>query len=83
MYAHEVSGEAKVICTMNQYSLKGQVPAQKKLTWIEKMEFNQCVAKCCSGCNTLQNFGLHPNFGAFLGLSLDFWKHLSSFHDLS
>jgi len=28
------------------------------------------MCECCSGCNTLQNFGLHSNFAAFLGLSL-------------
>ena len=40
------------------------------------------TGSCCSGCNTLQNFGLHPNFGAFLGFSFDGCKHSSSLHEI-
>ena len=50
-YIHWVSGETKVICTMNQYSLKNQGPTQKKLTETEKLEFYHCVTKCCSYYN--------------------------------
>lgn len=48
-------------------------------TKIEKLEFNQCVAKCCSGCNTLQNFSLHLILEPPLGFYLMFtstWAHL-------
>lgn len=83
MFSNGVSGEAKVIYMMNQYSIKNQGLAQKKLTKIEKLEFNQCVAKCCSCCNTLEIFFLHSNFRAILGLSLHYCEHLSSFHELS
>jgi len=39
MFVHGVSGKAKVIYTMNQYSLNNQGPALKELTKIEKLYF--------------------------------------------
>ena len=42
-------------------------PCKKESTKREKLKFYQCVAKCCHYYNTLQNFGLHPNFGACCG----------------
>jgi len=83
MFVHGVSGKAKVICMMNQYSLTNQGLAQNKLTKTEELEFNQCVSKCCSYCNALQNFGLHSNFRAFLGLLICCFKHYRSFHEVS
>lgn len=74
MYAHGISGEAKVIYTMNQYSLKNQGLA-RKWTKTKNLVLNQCVAKCRSGYNTLQNFGLYLNLGAYNG-SYD-WPFLS------
>lgn len=59
MYVCGVSDKAKVLYTMNQYSMKSQGPQHKKLTKIDKLEFNHCVTNCCGYYNTLQNFSLH------------------------
>lgn len=81
MFFHWVSGKVEVTCKTKQYSLKGQGPALK-MNQAEKLVFNEGVTKYSSDCNTLQNFGLHPNFEALIGFSIDVHKHLDSFHEL-
>lgn len=51
-------------------------------TKIKKLEFYQCVTKCCSDCNTLQNFGLHPISEPPLRVLLYFYMHLRSLCEL-
>jgi len=63
---HGVSGVSKFIYMMNQYCLNDQGLALK-MNQDREVGFNQCVTKCCSGCNTLQIFFLHFNFGAYYG----------------
>jgi len=55
--------------TGNLYGLKGST------------QINE-TTHCCRDYKTIQNFGLHPNFRAFLDFSFDGCKHSSSPHEL-